>query len=73
MKEFFDAINNSRGFHWLAVGIHAAGIVFFAWAYSVMPSKVFLFFAGWCCFYGASSLAWLRRAAQTAKGNASGE
>ncbi|KGQ19901.1 hypothetical protein LF41_2408 [Lysobacter dokdonensis DS-58] len=61
MKEFFDAINNSRGFHLFAVGLHAVGVIFFAWAYSKVPSNLFVFFAGWCCVYGASSLVWLRK------------
>lgn len=50
-----------RLLHYFAIGVHLGGLLLFAYAYSRVPSAVFVFFMGWCCFYGALSVAALRK------------
>ena len=64
MNDFLQIIrdlSHSRTLHLIAVVVHAVGIAFFAWAYTKIPSNVFLFFIGWCALYGAPSSAFLLR------------
>lgn len=45
-----------RRLHWFAVGFHLAGLVLFAWLYSLSGEPLYGLFAGWCCVFGALSL-----------------
>lgn len=50
-----------RRFHQFAIGVHFAGLCLFAYAYSLLPSAVFVVFAGWSILYGAQSTLALRK------------
>jgi hypothetical protein len=49
-----------RNFHRFAIGVQLGGLAVFAYAYALMPSAIWVFFMGWCVFYGALSLRALR-------------
>lgn len=61
LLQFIRDLSQSRNLHLIAVVVHVLGIAFFAWAYTKVPSNVFLFFIGWCALYGAQSSAVLLR------------
>lgn len=50
-----------RRFHQAAICIHFIGLCLFAYAYSLIPSAVFVVFAGWSILYGAQSTLALRK------------
>lgn len=63
MNDFFAFLRDlthNRNFHLFAVGVHLAGLLFFAYCYSLVQSNLFLIFAGWSAWFGACSLTALR-------------
>lgn len=51
-------------FHWIALGIHALGLLLFAWAYGVTGGWIFGVMAGWSVWFGACSTQALRQAGE---------
>jgi hypothetical protein len=50
-----------RNLHRFSLGVQLGGLAMFAWAYSLAPSGLWVFFMVWNCLYGALSLRALGR------------
>lgn len=44
-----------RRVHFASIGFHLALLIAFSACYALLPSAVFVVFAGWSAFYGAQS------------------